>query len=328
MMRAEQLFEKIAEVRPEVYQFFAATQDEVRESPFRDEIVGRLNELVKVAGLMGNIAGGVGTTIATGIAYNLAGDLYDSLRRGLTKGRNYRNMLAANPDLKREDGQKVRRAFEVLHQFNPEFSGNPVVAGSFVRDQAQLNELGNIQMLGNLVSARKNLSDIKKLPVHQIPLLDKESPVDKQYKDEQLKKLKQDIDQQGKLFKHQLKKLEQESDQTAFDLRLRELQQKTDEGMFGMRRDQLKMQTGPAARDLLATQVRKGRQDLQGDPLLDLKRQQLQQQVSHGPQQQWGTEMKNRLTELDLASRIAQGGGVGLTTRMRQVLGLPRPPRP
>lgn len=46
---------------------------------------------------------------------------------------NYRDMLAANPDLGKEDAQKVMGRFRILHKFGPDVASDPVVAGSWIR---------------------------------------------------------------------------------------------------------------------------------------------------------------------------------------------------
>jgi hypothetical protein len=167
------LMQKVAEAAPEKYLFIMKTAEEVRESPYRDEILEQLGAIVKKAAAMGNpsmlrrfggAAAGVGAMAATGIAYSLAGDMYDAVKRGISKTRNYRTMLEANPDLKDLPAANVQKAFATLHRFNPEFAGDPTVAGSFVRRQAQFPEFDTNQ-LANLVGARKNLSDLKKLPI-------------------------------------------------------------------------------------------------------------------------------------------------------------------
>jgi hypothetical protein len=172
-MDTQILMQKVAEVAPDKFDFIVKTADEVRESPFRDEIVEQLDTIVKRAAAMapqsmlsrfGGAAAGVGAMAATGIAYSLAGDMYDAVKRGVSKSRNYRSMMKENPDLKDLPAVNVQKAFATLHRFNPEFAGDPTVAGSFVRRQAQFPEFDTNQ-LANLVGARKNLSDLKKLPV-------------------------------------------------------------------------------------------------------------------------------------------------------------------
>lgn len=168
-MNTGELMEKIAEVAPREYRFIVKTAKEVKESPFREEILEELEgHIEKVAnsmlGRFGGAAAGVGATVATGIAFSLAGDMYDSLKRGITKGRNYKAMLRDNPDLAEMPASDVQRAFSTLHRFNPDFAADPTVAGSFVRRQANFLEFDPKQ-LTDLVSSRKSLADTRKLPI-------------------------------------------------------------------------------------------------------------------------------------------------------------------
>jgi hypothetical protein len=166
-MDTSQLMTKLAEVAPDFMEYMQKTANELRQSPFRNETFYQLDTLIKKASFMsgvGNAAAGIGATALTGIAYSLAGDMYDALRRGVTKGKNYRKMLSANPDLAELNAKDVQKAYAALHRFNPEFAADPTVAGAFVRRQANLEEF-DPTMLSNLVSARKNLTDVKRLPI-------------------------------------------------------------------------------------------------------------------------------------------------------------------
>jgi hypothetical protein len=202
-MHTEQLMEKIAEVAPEQLSFLVKSADEVKSSPFRDEILLELDGIVKHAGMGGAMAGrfgnamaGIGASVGAGIAYSLAGDLYDAARRGITKSRNYKNMMQDNPDLENLPAKNVQQAFSALHRFNPEFASDPTVAGSFVRRQATLEEF-DPQMLTQLVGARKNLVDTKKLPIPGRNPWDK--PEEKDQRRLQSEKLRKDLSGDGGL---------------------------------------------------------------------------------------------------------------------------------
>jgi hypothetical protein len=177
------IMRKVAEVAPRHYAFLLKTASEVKSSPFKDEIVENLDSLIKQAinwgavggaaksglGAMGrgaaHVGGAVGTAALGGIALALAGDMYDAAKRGLTKTRNYQNMLQANPDLKQLPAKNVQNAFSVLHKFNPDFASDPTVAGAWVKRQATFGEdaLADTNQLKQLVDARKNIVDSRKL---------------------------------------------------------------------------------------------------------------------------------------------------------------------
>lgn len=180
-MSYDKLMQKVAEVAPKQHNFLLKTAEEVKTSPYADEITSQLDGLMKKAfqmpGWAGEMGGAaakglghgaamVGGAVAAGIAYALAGDMYDAAKRGITKTRNYQAMISQNPDLKQMPAKQVQQAFSVLHHFNPDFASDPTVAGAWVKRQATFGEdaFGNSQELGQLISSRKNLNDARKLP--------------------------------------------------------------------------------------------------------------------------------------------------------------------
>jgi hypothetical protein len=171
------LMQKVAEVAPKHHDFLLKTAEEVKNSPFKEEIVGELDGLMKKAFQMPvwagdaarNFGGGaatVGGAVAAGIAYALAGDMYDAAKRGITKTRNYKTMLMENPDLKTMPAKNVQKAFSVLHKLNPDFASDPTIAGAWVKRQAIYGDdsLGDAGNLKQLVDARKGLSESRRLP--------------------------------------------------------------------------------------------------------------------------------------------------------------------
>lgn len=175
------LIQKVAEVAPDHFRFLHSTAAEIRNSPFRDEIAEEMNDIIKIAEAaqeklaidFGGVARGmgsaaqsmmghpvplfIGSTIAGGVALSLAGDLYDAARRGLTKSRHWSAMLEANPDLadRAKEDPNVQTMFNTLHRFNPEFSGDPHVAASFVK--AQLEYPDDVGIPQNLVKAHSEI---------------------------------------------------------------------------------------------------------------------------------------------------------------------------
>lgn len=179
-----QLTEMIPEVAPEYHELLMKTASAVRNSPYCDETLQEMDaiikkaealipEHIKTAGLKPmrgwqDIATGVGVGAAAmtagGIALALAGDLYESAKRGLTKGRDFKAMLKANPDLaSASKAARVKSSFGTLHRFNPEFAKDPNVAGSYVRNSIDMpgSELASAK---DLVSARAQSQNAKQLP--------------------------------------------------------------------------------------------------------------------------------------------------------------------
>ncbi len=172
-----ELMQKMAEVAPQHYNFLLKTAEEIKASPFKEEILAEFDGLMKTAldwrsmggsalKGMGAIGGAVGAAAVGGIAMALAGDMYEAAKRGLTKTRNYKAMMAANPNLRELPAKDVQKAFSVLHRFNPEFSSEPSVAGAWVKRQAVFGEdgLGSMQELKGLIDTRKGVADAKRLP--------------------------------------------------------------------------------------------------------------------------------------------------------------------
>jgi hypothetical protein len=177
------LMQKVAEVAPSHYEFLTKTAHEIRNSPWRDEIVGEMNTIIKAAEKsaeklafsFGGVAQGMGqaakkmmdhplpmfiaSSVAAGVATNLAGDLYEAARRGLTKSRHWSNMLKANPDLaeQAQSDPAVKTMFDTLHRFNPEFAGDPHVAASWVKTQISFPD--DIGIQERMVQSRKAVRD-------------------------------------------------------------------------------------------------------------------------------------------------------------------------
>ncbi len=170
-MDTQQIMQKVAEVAPRQYHYVIGSAQEIGQGPFRDEVLEELDTIVKTAsgpglmGRLGNAAAGVGATMATGIALSLAGDLFDATKRGLTKTRNYRKMMEANPDLDELPATEVQKVFNVLHRFNPDFASEPTVAGHFVRNHAKIEGtgMGDQRLLGDLVKSRNELNNTRSL---------------------------------------------------------------------------------------------------------------------------------------------------------------------
>lgn len=163
------LMQTVADVDSETYDYLLKTASDVSNSPFKDEIVAELDDIIKTAeGAFGAHAGHFGKQLAvgvgSGIALSMAGDLYSAVKRGITKSHNYRNMMRDNEDLNELPTKDVKRIFGVLHQFNPEYSSNSTVAGSFVRQQASLGTFQfDANSMNSLVGSHKGIVDARSL---------------------------------------------------------------------------------------------------------------------------------------------------------------------
>ena len=172
------VFEKIAEVSPGKYAQIKLAYEMLRGSPFQEDVDAEIDALVKKAGwgeAIGKAGLGVAATIGAAVAYNLAGDVYNKVRFGVGKNKQFRKMLEETPELKHDFGadpkamHRIKMTFNSLHQMNPEFAADPLIAGDFVKSRMIMEGgMGDIGTLDKLVGARKSMQDSKKIPVHQL----------------------------------------------------------------------------------------------------------------------------------------------------------------
>jgi hypothetical protein len=133
------------------------------------EIAERLDTHIKVAGagqMAKDIITGVGVATAGALGLAVATDLYSAARRGLTKGRNWKRMLDANPSLldpHDPDGvhnqARLRSAFNSIHRFAPELASDPLAAGAAVRQLADSPNGTYHSNLKNSIEIQKVIGD-------------------------------------------------------------------------------------------------------------------------------------------------------------------------
>ena len=103
------------------------------------------------------VAGG----IALGVGGAVAGDLYDAAKRGLTKGKNYRAIMASNPELKSLPPKDLKNAYNTLHRYAPDFTADPSLGGQILKTMANLPE-NQYALVQQLLLSRKTLAESKK----------------------------------------------------------------------------------------------------------------------------------------------------------------------
>jgi len=114
----------------------------------------------------GNAAmAGVGAAAFAGLV-GAAGKLYDAA----TKTRDFQSMLEANPDLHehlQSDPAGFNRMFTSLRRFSPEFTKEPVVAGTLMRQamNGAIEERGNVS-----IGAQRNRQPPKQGPLTEAAL--------------------------------------------------------------------------------------------------------------------------------------------------------------
>ena len=79
---------------------------------------------------------------AIGLGIEGASSLHDAIADPLRKRKYMNNMLAENPQLRRENPKDVSKAFNTLYTFNKRMASDPLVSGSFLRRALQFRDEG------------------------------------------------------------------------------------------------------------------------------------------------------------------------------------------
>lgn len=117
----------------------------------------------RAAGKVGAGALTLAGASALAVGGALATDLYDAAKRGLTKGRNYKRIIEANPDLvkKVNDKAKLRMAFDTFHRFAPDITADPMMGGAVLGVLANMPQELMPEYMQRLIGTRKDLAEIK-----------------------------------------------------------------------------------------------------------------------------------------------------------------------
>jgi hypothetical protein len=108
------------------------------------------------------VAGTLAASVALGLGGAIATDLFDAARRGLTKSRNFKRIMAANPDLKEKvDPKRLQLAFNALHRYAPDFTADPLVGGSALYSMATMPEGNEYNLVSSLIESRNKHLDAK-----------------------------------------------------------------------------------------------------------------------------------------------------------------------
>jgi hypothetical protein len=110
---------------------------------------------------MSGYAKGVAGLLGSALAGAVATDLYDAAKRGLTKGKNFNRIMDMNPDLKRYDKGDLKKSYDTLHMYAPEFTADPNMGGQVLHRLVELPQ-DQHNMIKELINARKNLRDVKR----------------------------------------------------------------------------------------------------------------------------------------------------------------------
>lgn len=106
---------------------------------------------------------GVASAAAAGLGLAIATDLFDAAKRGISASSNWRRIMQANPNIKDEvkDPEELKRAFNTVHRFAPEFTADPILGGAILVQIANLPPANRVARIGELLNSRKSLVDAK-----------------------------------------------------------------------------------------------------------------------------------------------------------------------
>lgn len=173
-MTNDQIFDLAGQAAPEVMEKTAHAlsvleqldPDQVSETLWEMQVVAETaTDGMSKTAAMGQLSKDIGVAAVGGVLATLgtavAMDLYDSAKRGLSKGVNFKRMMDSNPELRGMDKGKVRAAFNAVHRFGgPEYTADPLAGGSMVKHLAELPEYSP-DSVAKMVNARKAMADVR-----------------------------------------------------------------------------------------------------------------------------------------------------------------------
>lgn len=127
----------------------------------RSELVKQGADWKDIAKMTAAFTGG--SVAAATLGSELTGG-YQKLRGAITKKRNFHRMMKENPDLQHLDDKQVQLAFNTIQRFNPDFAGDPLVAGTWTRQIAGYGEGVPADRAAQLVQAATNLNKLRSAP--------------------------------------------------------------------------------------------------------------------------------------------------------------------
>lgn len=174
-MSVEAVFKAIAEEQPEMMAKIAMLlrATEALDKDFAADTVGNFRIVAEYATEKTASWGGFGKGLlgaaGSALAGTLASDLYDVAKRGFTSAGNFSRIMDSNEALHSYDKADVKRAFNTLHRYAPEFTADPSVGGQIIHRMLETpHDQHNI--VKDFLGARKNLRDVRKLQFSMNPV--------------------------------------------------------------------------------------------------------------------------------------------------------------
>ena len=115
----------------------------------------------KTAGGWADWGKGLAAMGASTLAGSIASDLYDVAKRGLTASSNFKRIVDSNEQLGAYEKKDVKKAFDTLHRFAPEFTADPSIGGQIIHRMMETpHDQHNI--VKDFLAARNNLRNVRK----------------------------------------------------------------------------------------------------------------------------------------------------------------------
>lgn len=162
-METIDLVKLASNTKPEIVEKIASTVKliEAMAPEFVPEVIKEISNITnstqeKLASIsdLGKALGGAAMAALGGA---IATDLFDVAKRGLTKSTNFKRIMEANPELKKDiDPARLKTSFDLIHRYAPEFTADPIMGGSILKAVAELP--GNeVVMIKDLIKSRGEL---------------------------------------------------------------------------------------------------------------------------------------------------------------------------
>jgi hypothetical protein len=117
----------------------------------------------KTPGVAGKIGLVAATGAGAGLLTNMATDLYDAAKRNLTKSRNWKRIMEANPNLPEEihNIERLKPAFNSLQRYAPDLMADPFVGGAMLKAMANQAPGNEHTFVKAILDTRKSLLDTR-----------------------------------------------------------------------------------------------------------------------------------------------------------------------
>jgi hypothetical protein len=166
-MNHEQTLKLAGKSEPEMMLKTAAILKSLEETDIEafqevvEEIAGFTSLVKTKTASAGNLGLAMTGAALAALGSAVATDAYDAARRGLTKSRNYKRLLEHNPDIReRYPTEEIRKTFDTLHRFSPDFTNDPLVGGTVLKRLLEFPQESE-RVVRDLIASRKNLVESK-----------------------------------------------------------------------------------------------------------------------------------------------------------------------